>query len=287
MYPFSVGGSFCYAQKVCPPLTDEDAAKLIRYVSDKYELSPDLTMEDEGTDGRSCFRRIKFDSAEPIKSLTLFLSEDHNYLTSELLDLMVDPAVARRQQGRLVSKLLNAKSSPTRGLTQASVSIVVFSDFECPFCKNLEKELSSLPPAIQREIQVTFKQLPLSMHPWARSAAMATSCVHLQGNDAFWKLHDFLFDNQTRLNEHNFDAIVGQFLVDSQLDPAAWRQCVQARELENVLNTDERLAIQIGVHSTPTIFINGLRRGPFSSSLELQFSIEQALNDVKFAHEYR
>jgi protein-disulfide isomerase len=131
---------------------------------------------------------------------------DQHHITLNLLDIDEDSRINSERERSEVSRSLIADSSPVRGPQSAAVTIVEFSDFQCPFCKRFDGMYQSLPSEIRQKAKLVFKQYPLSMHCWARAAAGATICANFQSDNAFWELHDLLFSKQAEFNRVEFSA---------------------------------------------------------------------------------
>ena len=252
--------------------------RLASYVADRYELAPDLKTENQGTVGDSCFTRISFTSASPLRSMVLYLSPDHRFLSSDMMDVSVDPAISRLKGAKAVALELERDESPSTGAPGAPVTLVVFSDFECPFCRNFETLFRQLPPDIRSKTRVVFKHMPLPMHPWALAAAKTAICAEAQDKDSFWRLHDYLFDNQLSITPETFPARVQDFSKDnSSLDLGQINTCVAHGDAQATLDRDEKLAYKFKIQAVPTVFINGVRKTSFASPSDLKFALEEAI----------
>jgi len=183
---FALVAAGCACAQTCPALTDEARSRVSAYVADRYEFAPDLKMEDEGTVVGSCFRRIGIRANAPSRSLELFLSPDQRFLFETLLDTNISPSAERLRVARETQLALLAGSSPYLGPENAPVTLVEFSDFQCPFCKRFADLLSRLPAKDRLRLRVVFKQRPLAMHQWARRAALASICASFESSGAFW-----------------------------------------------------------------------------------------------------
>lgn len=138
------------------------------------------------------------------------------------------------------------------GPSDASVSIVEFSDFQCPYCANLTANLRRLRAEYSSKLRVTFKQLPLPIHPQAVKAAEASLCAAEQGR--FWEMHDLMFDEQNNgLPREKFD----EFASRIGLDVDVFRKCFTAHRFLSDVSADRAEAMKLGLNSTPTLFING------------------------------
>jgi len=141
---------------------------------------------------------------------------------------------------------------PRRGPDAAPVTIVEFSDFECPFCGRFTPELQRVLAAYPKQVRLVFRNYPLrSIHPNAEKAAEAGVCAKLQGK--FWEMHDVMFAEQNALS-------VGALKEKAKrlgLDSAAFNKCLDGGEGVSAVQTDGETGEQLGLGSTPISFING------------------------------
>lgn len=157
---------------------------------------------------------------------------------------------------------LNTDGAPSFGTKGAPVVIVEFSDFECPYCKNeasvIRKNLLATYP---KEVHFYFKEFPLeSLHPWARTAAIASRCVYRQNPDAFWAYHDWIFDKQNDITPENVkDKIQEWAKSEKGIDAAKLGACLENKETDAEVAKDMAEGRAVKVDSTPTLFINGRR----------------------------
>jgi len=260
----------CHGDQFCPELTQSARTRIAEYVSDKYEVATDVTITDAGTITGSCFRRLVLDVAAPRRSLLLFLAPDGRFLSESLLDMNSSPKQERERVARATEADLLKDASPFDGPGNARVTVVVFSDFECPFCKSFSEHWYAIPAAERQDARIVFKHLPLNIHPWARKAALAGICAADQGNDAFWRLERFLFANQSVITKGNVDEKILEFASGGGTsDPGRMRACLVDPEPEKLLLRDRQLADLYHVSATPTVFINGVRKVGFASPDEL------------------
>ncbi len=142
--------------------------------------------------------------------------------------------------------------SPSRGSKEAPVTIVEFSDFQCPYCAQLSKTLHEAIAKYGDRVRLVYKQFPLSqIHPFAEKAAEAALCAADQ--DHFWDLHDLMFDKQSELKEEDLKAKGAQLKIDS----AAFNDCLASGKNASRVKQDQREGFSIGVSTTPSFFING------------------------------
>lgn len=148
---------------------------------------------------------------------------------------------------------LHAGDSPVRGPRDARVTIVEFSDFQCPYCAGLQETLDRILKAFPRDVKLVYKQYPLNIHQYARQAAAASLAAHAQGK--FWPLHDKMFQNFTAINEEN----IKRWAKESGLNMAEFEKAMQSGRYEPLIQKDIADGAAAKVLGTPTIFVNGRR----------------------------
>lgn len=143
--------------------------------------------------------------------------------------------------------------APTHGSPNAKVVIVEFSDFQCPFCAQGAKVLTQLKKKYGKRIQIAFKQYPLPFHSQAKMAAIASMCIHEQGNKLFWKMHDAMFKGQDKLQVIDLKALAKKLGAK----PEQFNKCLDDKKYLSHVEKDIQEGKATGVKSTPTFFING------------------------------
>jgi len=164
-----------------------------------------------------------------------------------------------------------AGAMPVRGAADAPVTMVAFSDFQCPYCKQSTSLIDAVLDAYPEQVNFVFLHFPLPNHGWAKPASIAAQCAARQSDDAFWTLHDAYFANQGQITEANVIDQAAGFLQEAGLDMAQWRTCATDEASEahqtarQVVDQALRTGEQLGVRGTPTFFIDGeLMQGPRS-----------------------
>jgi protein-disulfide isomerase len=142
-------------------------------------------------------------------------------------------------------------ASPSRGPSNAPVTIVVFSDFQCPFCSRAEATIRELEAAYPGKIRFVFKNQPLPFHEHARLAAKAALAAHEQGK--FWEYHDVLFNHQNSLDRASLE----RYAEDVGLDLRRFRAALDDPRLDRLIEADIAEARRLDVRGTPAFFING------------------------------
>jgi protein-disulfide isomerase len=141
--------------------------------------------------------------------------------------------------------------APIRGNEKASVTIVEWSDFQCPFCNRVSPTLAQIREEYGDQVRFVFKHMPLSIHPQAAGAHAASEAAHRQGK--FWEMHDLIFENQRDLQV----ATLERYASEIGLDMDQYRSDLEAKEVVERINEDQRQAQKLGVTGTPSFFING------------------------------
>lgn len=174
-----------------------------------------------------------------------------------------------REPAGLMVKVSDA--GPTKGTPKAQVTIVEFSDFECPYCKQATSALKQILPEYSDKVKLVFKHLPLPNHQHAFQSAQAAVCAEEQGK--FWEYHDLLFGNTVDLSTDTLK----QHAVKLGLKAEQFNQCLTSESSRNAVMKDMQEAKQAGISGTPTFVMNGkLIRGAKSAE-EFRTAIEQEL----------
>ena len=162
-----------------------------------------------------------------------------------------------RDQAKVVVLLAQPRikvtgDGPAQGPQDAPVTIVEFSDFQCPFCRRAEGTVKQLLDRYHDRVRFVYRHFPLEMHPRARPAAEAAACADEQGR--FWDYHEKLFANPPALE----DADLQRYATELGLDTTAFQQCVSQHKTKDVVNSDFEAGKAAGVSGTPAFFVNGL-----------------------------
>jgi protein-disulfide isomerase len=149
------------------------------------------------------------------------------------------------------AKSIPVDGSPSRGPESAPVTLVEFADFECPFCQHIAPELDQLFDAKRDRLRFVFKFMPLAMHPRGEPAARAAIAAQAQGK--FWEMHHQLFANGGHLEDSDLD----MYAKAIGLDLPRFHTDLHSAATDERLKADRKLADDLGVKGTPSLFING------------------------------
>jgi protein-disulfide isomerase len=161
--------------------------------------------------------------------------------------------------------------APPRGDASAPVVVLLFSDFECPYCARVEPVLQQIRQTFKQDVQVVFKHSPLPIHPRAPLAHQAALEAAAQGR--FWEMHDLLFANQQQLDKPHLVAHARTL----GLDLRAFEAALDDGRHQATLLRDVAEARALGVTGTPTLFVNGRRFAGVPSATQLTAHIESVL----------
>ncbi len=160
---------------------------------------------------------------------------------------VIPAAVAPAQVGAIDLR----PDDPVRGNPRAPVTVVVFSDFQCPFCARVGPTLDEVQRAYGDKVRIAWKHQPLPFHPNALPAAKAAEAAREQGK--FWQMHDRLFASQRELAPDAYD----RFARELGLDLRRFQESSRSDKARVRIEEDQRLAARIGAQATPTMFVNG------------------------------
>lgn len=148
---------------------------------------------------------------------------------------------------------IDLKGHAFRGPADAPVTLVVFDDYQCPYCARLEKFVEQILSQFPKEVKYVIKFYPLPSHPYAQSAAMAALAAGRQGK--FWEFHSRLLENYNQMSEEKIDQIAKEL----GLDMATFTKDRERPESRALIQADIENGKAVGVSGTPSVFLNGKR----------------------------
>jgi protein-disulfide isomerase len=158
---------------------------------------------------------------------------------------------------------LKLDGRPSSGPADAPVTVAVFSDFQCGFCREEAKILrSNLLSAYPGKVRLVFMDFPLvQIHDWAHAASVAGRCVMAQDAEKFWAYHDWAFEEQPALTKMNFAEKFTAWAGQMGLDGLQLSRCQQDPSVNQAVTASFQQALDLGLTSTPTLFVNGRQIG--------------------------
>jgi protein-disulfide isomerase len=226
------------------------------YLRNLFALGPDVEMSisspKESIAGL-LETTVEVKTPDNTQEAKFYLSKDGKYLIrGDVSDLSKDPLAETIAQ-------LQTQGAPSMGDPKAPVTLVEFSDFECPVCRSLHDVLRGLLPNYP-QVRVVFKDYPIEiLHPWARTAALAGRCAYSQDPAAFWKMYDAIYDHQEVISAENAWMKMTEYAAQAGLNSDAFRTCLAGPEAAAAVDASRQNGQQLDVNSTPTVFVNGRR----------------------------
>lgn len=180
-----------------------------------------------------------------------YVSPDGRHaVIGQILPFGVHPFDAARKE------LEKSAHGPSRGPATAPVTLVEFSDLQCPHCKEAQPTLDKL-ASEDNNVRIVFQNFPLPMHDWAKKGAEYADCIGHTSNDAFWKFVESIYGAQSDITAANADDKLKGFADAAGVSGADIAACAAKPETETRVQHSIDLGESLDVNSTPTIFING------------------------------
>ncbi|MBO6793599.1 MAG: thioredoxin domain-containing protein [Balneolaceae bacterium] len=149
----------------------------------------------------------------------------------------------------------STEAAETQSDVEAKVTIVKFSDYECPACAYYHSMLKQLKQDLGTDVKVIAKHFPLSIHPYAQVAARSAEAARLQGK--YDEMHDLIFAGQSQWSRGNAENIFIGYAQSLDLDIEKFRADMNSADMNRIVISDRREGMELGVNSTPTFFIEG------------------------------
>lgn len=189
--------------------------------------------------------------------------------------LLISPEAKRiRMISLAFIKEIDIQGAPFKGPQDAPVTMVIFSDFQCPYCSRLVSTIDQLHRQFATQVKLVFKQYPLRSHKFAEQAARASLAAAEQGQ--FWPFHDELFKNYRTLNDEKIEAIRS----DLKLDADRFAKDMASERIKAAVEKDKADGKAAGVRGTPSLFVNG-RQLRDKSLGGMRRAVEQALQNAR------
>jgi protein-disulfide isomerase len=198
---------------------------------------------------------VTLSNAQGQSGTTLYVTPDGKHaLTGEIMPFGAKPYEPAKEA------LLKGVNGPARGPEKSGVTIVEFSDLQCPHCKDAQPVIEKL-LAEEPNARFVFQNYPLPMHNWAAKAAYYADCVGRSSSDAFWKFVQGTFDQQANLTESNADEKLTAIADSAGVKGADMAVCAAKPDTKSRVDKSVALGTSVGVTGTPTVYVNGRRIG--------------------------
>lgn len=269
-------GLLCGAN--APKLDKARVEAYLRY-AEGYMAAVKITIDDPAPSYLPGYYRVPVHLTRDASSVerTYYTPDGKRFISGSVWDLNHNPFTEVTEQ--------LPTSGFSFGLSNARVTIVVFSDLECPYCREFANTIRvNVPQKYPRDVRVTFKDFPLeSIHKWARPAAEAARCIGDKKPEAFWALHDWIFQHQQEIDESNLREKVLNVAKQQRLDVAEVSSCIDAHATAKDVQQSIEAAQVLHVQQTPTFFVNGRVVSGAVSWATLDAIIQMELSHPRFA----
>lgn len=202
---------------------------------------------------------------------------DQNYA-----DAAQPKAADRAPQAQKVHMVDVRPDDPMKGNTKDPlVTIVEFSDFQCPFCSRVNPSLDKVMENFGDKVRIVFKQNPLPFHKEAPAASKAALAAQQQGK--FWEMHDLLFENHKNWKGQDMDKVLKGYAQQLGLNMGKFNEYYDSDKGDKIIKEDQALAAKVGARGTPNFFINGVQLvgakpyNAFESEIKKQIEIAEDL----------
>lgn len=244
------------APAIAPPSNALDKADLEFYVRHLYVYGPQITITipdfEESSMPGLLETTISASYQQQTRTHTFYATADGQHLIEgNVYEVSANPF-------KKANERINTMAAPAFGKEGASVVVVAYSDFQCPYCAQEAKVLrNQLQSEYGDRVRVYFRDLPLPMHAWAMDAAIAGRCIYVREPETFWAYHDWIFTNQQAITPENFREKASAWTSGNGIDSLAFAQCVGNKDTLAQVEESIAEAQELGVTSTPTLFVNG------------------------------
>ena len=234
----------------------DGSEQLIKYYRKKQNLPPTQKVAVTGVKDSSIKGAkegtLEIGDGAGAQKVSFIATPDLKYVVfGNVEDVTVDPSKA-------IMDKISLKGEPHKGPENAKVTIVEYSDFQCPFCskgyQTIEKQVLA---NYGDKVKFYYKNYPLPFHPWAKKGAVAAACAKEQKPDAFWKLYSFWFENQGQVTPDNVKDKATDVLKDTGIDMAKWTDCFDNQKTAAKVDAEMQEGSSVGVRGTPGFIING------------------------------
>ncbi|MBW6440618.1 DsbA family protein [Patescibacteria group bacterium] len=208
-------------------------------------------------------RLVEIKEYEQIKDV--FLNKDENYyLNTAMIGIPV---------GRYLEVFQISDNDISKGSEDAKITIVEFSDFECPFCSGAKETVQQVLDKYGEDVRIVFKHFPLPIHDNAKKAAEASECANDQGK--FWEMHDAMFEDQNKLLIPDLKKTAKNL----DLDVDEFSDCLDSGKYEEKVQSDIEIGLAYGISGTPAFFINNEFLSGAQPFEEFENIIEKKINN--------
>lgn len=285
---FCVG---CSAQQPAQDGTSDLEKRIVRQVRARYNVPSEVGItlgarKPSEFPGYDKLDLIFIRGSEKTPNEFLISQDNKTLIKMTRLDLTTDPYQERM-------KKISTAGRPVRGARDSKVTVIVFDDFQCPFCSRMHRTLfREVFKDYQDRVRVIYKDYPLfEIHPWAGRAANDANCLAELNNDAYWEFADAVHLNPQQIVAAGekkrglpeqmaaLDLLAVELGNRRGLDSARLQACIRAQS-DKTVRESVKEAEEVDVSATPTIFVNGRRLEGAVDAAEMRATLNDALRDA-------
>jgi protein-disulfide isomerase len=255
--------------------------KIINYIRDRFTIptTVKVTMTDLRDTAYPDFfvTTVTLDDGKDKRTQALFVSKNMRYLVEgSLFNLGGDPRAD-------IVRLISLKDQPSQGPENAPVTLVEYSDLECPVCARMQEELEKeIVPKYGNKLRVVFKEYPLvAIHDWAQAAAIAAQCTYQLDPSKYVDFRSAVYKNQESMNGDHARDLLLHIAAEAGVDNMKLAACIDAKDSLPRVEANMREADALGVAQTPTSFINGKTLVGAPPAADIEKIIDEILREGK------
>lgn len=253
--------------------------KIINYVHERFSIpaTVKITMTDLRETAYPDFyvTTITLDDGKETRKQSMFVSKNMRYLVEgSLFNLGGDPRAD-------IVRLISLMDQPTQGPATAPVTLVEYSDLECPVCARMQEELEhEIVPKYGDKLRVVFKEFPLvTIHEWALTAAIAAQCTYQLEPSKYADFRTEVYKNQAGVNAEHARDLLLHIAAEAGVGSTKLAGCVDSKSSLPRVEANIQEADALGVVQTPTIFVNGRTIVGAPAPAALEKVIDEALQE--------
>ena len=255
--------------------------KIITYIRERFSIpaTVKVTMTDLRDTAYPDFfvTTVTLDDGKDKRTQPLFVSKNMRYIVEgSLFNLGGDPRAD-------IVRLISLKDQPTQGPDNAPVTLVEYSDLECPVCARMQEELETeIVPKYGNKLRVVFKEFPLvAIHDWAQAAAIAAQCTYQLDPTKYVDFRSAVYKNQESMNGDHARDLLLHIAAEAGVDNMKLAACIDAKDSLPRVEANMREADALGVAQTPTSFINGKTLVGAPPAADIEKIIDEMLHEGK------
>lgn len=255
--------------------------KVLQFVRTRFNIpqTVKLTMTDPRDSAFTDFLEttVTVDDGKTKQSQPLFISKNMRYIVEgSIFNLGGDSP-------QEITRLISVKDQPAQGPASAPVTLVEYSDLQCPVCAKMQQELESdIVPKYGNKLRIVFKEFPLvTIHDWALTGAIAAQCIYQMDPSKYPDFRTQVYKNQTDITADRARDMLLHFGAEAGVDNDKLAACIDSRQTLSRVEANMHEGEALGIGQTPTSYINGKMLIGAPPSAEIYKAIDEALREVK------